>query len=856
MSESQTHGSPPPRHGVSSAFQESAPSAAAGSASPSQSPYPSQSASPNSPTGKPIRRRMRMITSCLECRRRKLKCNKKSPCENCVKFSRECVFLSSKLDEASQMRLTEIKEKVGSLERALERDIAKTGTSSRAPSQQGFVVDDIDYGLAEDLDPWPSSFVGVDTVYDDETSEGIEDVLDLGVQVGRMRITERIGGLSRPRLSEEILAAIGPQLPRVQGIDASVATAAAQSWTAGSSPDRSVPEFMQPGPTYIPPSGGLLFGQTTHSAAQLDLLLPSRATCDQLMDQYFRAVHPVARCLHKPTFREDYLTFWDEACSNIEPRVSTQAVMFAVMFSAAASLNEKDTIQRFGLDRQVLVNNLKIAAETALCKASFLRTTRTETVQALVIYLLPLCRAELSRAHSSLVGAAIRLAECIGLHRDGEILGLNPVDTHIRRLLWHQLCFLDIRTAEAHGPRPFIRREEYDTKLPVNCAEDAIRPSAPPPIAEDGWTPMLLPLIRFEINEMMRVIWQDRRKLESKKMLLTELLSKTENFRKRMIVKYESMLSDDDPVQRYTKLVMHLLLYRLYAMVLHGYYRNDELQLPHPLNNVLLMAGIMIIEIAIQIENDRGFRDWSWYFGAYAQYQIALLLATEVFYNPHGRESGRIWACLDYVFNLDRNMPSDVKVLHILNEVQTKCAVYNNIRNLKSAPGIKSSSSSSAADGNRGQDRGSGSPEMRSAPNIEHQHQHRHQRQQQNQPQQHLRPYYQPQPATSPQSEADLLASSLSLGQTSSRAPGDGGNGGNGGGGEGGGGHSASSAGPTLPGYNNNVGHVQSHSGVNELEGIDWDTLNAIFPADPTTGELNLAGYHDPSISINWQEWR
>src|SRR6266536_1372189 len=104
---------------------------------PSISPPPGRgSTSPatanNDPTAGPtqaqaprIRRRNRMITSCLECRRRKLKCNKSHPCTNCVKFTRDCVFLAPALDQASQLKLTEIKEKVGSLERLLERDVAK-----------------------------------------------------------------------------------------------------------------------------------------------------------------------------------------------------------------------------------------------------------------------------------------------------------------------------------------------------------------------------------------------------------------------------------------------------------------------------------------------------------------------------------------------------------------------------------------------------------------------------------------------------------------------------------------------------------------------------------------------------------
>jgi len=277
------------------------------------------------------------------------------------------------------------------------------------------------------------------------------------------------------------------------------------------------------------------------------------------------------------------------------------------------------------------------------------------------------------------------MAECMGLHRDGEVHGLNPIDTHIRRLVWHQLCFLDIRTAEAHGPRPFIRREDYDTRLPENCDEEQILSNGPRPPNEARWTTMLLPIIRFEVNEMMRVIWVDRRKLESKKITLTEVLAKTENFRKRMMEKYERLLDDNIPVQRYARLVMHLLLYRLYAMVLHAYHHNGGTQLPARLNNVVVMAGIMIIEISIQLENNRAFRDWAWYFGTYTQYQVALLLATEVYFRPQNREAGRIWACLDYVFDLDRNMPPDVKAAQVFNEVMSKTLVYNSMRKARAS---------------------------------------------------------------------------------------------------------------------------------------------------------------------------
>lgn len=163
-------------------------------------------------TPKPIRRRMRMITSCLECRRRKLKCNKSNPCTNCLKFSRDCLYLGPKLDEASQLRLTEIKEKVGSLERQLERDVAKSGGSTgsgagpyhhQQQQQQRILADDVEGEFDEERDLEITPMVALDLTYEDD-ADGADDIMDLGVQVGKMRLTEKIGGLNRPRISEEV----------------------------------------------------------------------------------------------------------------------------------------------------------------------------------------------------------------------------------------------------------------------------------------------------------------------------------------------------------------------------------------------------------------------------------------------------------------------------------------------------------------------------------------------------------------------------------------------------------------------------------------------------------------------------
>ncbi|KAH7376038.1 fungal-specific transcription factor domain-containing protein [Plectosphaerella cucumerina] len=855
------------------------------------SSVPTTPAAPSSSSARPIRRRMRLITSCLECRRRKLKCDKSQPCTNCVRFGRECLYLGPALDQASQVRLTEMKEKVGSLERQLERDVARSGKAQKTPAARrdgGILADDVEDEFAEERDLEPTELTALDITYEDD-ADGTDDIIDLGVQVGRMRITDRIGGLTRPRLSEEISTGISgrggppPQVPGAApgaGPPPGASAAGRPPGFAGPppgmppgmgppgmppgmppmptlSPDAPLPDFLRPSSTYLAPSSGLFFGGQgfgNQGLPSLESLLPARQAGDYLLRQYFAAVHPVARVVHRPSFEADYEVFWGEVMENYEPRASTQAIVFAAWFSAAVSLDEAQVQQDFGLTKEALVDRFKVGTETALSKAKFLKTTRVETIQAFVMYMIPLCRAEVSRAHSVLLAAAVRMAECMGLHRDGETYGLNPLDTHVRRLIWHQLCFLDIRTCEAQGPRPVIRREDYDTKLPLNVEDEFISVLGVSPEPSKQWTTILPTLIRFEINEMMRNIWADRRKLESRRINLTDVLIKIETFRRRVLERYEPMMlpgdgqagCGDEPLKQYTRLVAHLLLYRLHVMVLHPFHANAASPMPHRLNAVLISSGILLIEVAARLETDPELAPWRWYLGAMFQFQVALLLAVEVYFRPQNRESARIWGCLDYAFHLDPNLPPEIKGMQILGEVMGKTAMYQSLRKMRGS--IKTSTAEVRRDAVAG------------APGPI--------------------PYQPPQPAPGPPPMGGA-SGGFNMGMP---PPGPGAGPVPGGGGPPSGsmpmgpppnavfvgisdGESLWAIGPPAPGSDSPGGSSTSdHSGsrlpsgsnpippppLGQLDNVDWDIVNGLFQPNPMTGELNISGFDDPSLGMSW----
>lgn len=291
-----------------------------------------------------------------------------------------------------------------------------------------------------------------------------------------------------------------------------------------------------------------------------------------------------------------------------------------------------------------------------------------------------MCRAEMSRAHSALVGAAVKLGECMGLHRDPSIYGATAKDTQIRRLLWYQLCILDIRTCEAQGPRPNIRREDFDTELPLNVDDADLDSSSSRPLDSPHWTDNTFARIRFECNEMHRTIWVDRVRLERKEITLTHIMAKTESFRKAMEAKYLPMLDLSVPLQRFAKHLLFVLINRMTVMVLHRYHNSVSVRMPDRLRQVLLSHGTQQMEDSVIMDTDPSFKAWSWYNGACFQYHVAFLLLVEIFAHPMRREAERIWRCLDYVFELDPSLARDQKARVILTEIRDKAAAYRSVR--------------------------------------------------------------------------------------------------------------------------------------------------------------------------------
>lgn len=72
----------------------------------------------------------------------------------------------------------------------------------------------------------------------------------------------------------------------------------------------------------------------------------------------------------------------------------------------------------------------------------------------------------------------MRVAQKMGYHRDGELLGLSPFETEMRRRIWWQIIMQDAKNAMVSGLSHALLPLHWDTKSPQNVNDADLFPTA------------------------------------------------------------------------------------------------------------------------------------------------------------------------------------------------------------------------------------------------------------------------------------------------------------------------------------------------------------------------------------------
>jgi hypothetical protein len=247
----------------------------------------------------------------------------------------------------------------------------------------------------------------------------------------------------------------------------------------------------------------LLAGDPLSSAflgTSQDLLVfhPSTAHAKALWQAHIENVEPTCKVLHIPTVSAMLQT------TSAHPYYASKAdecILFAIYHFAVVSLTNDDCQQKFGQQRDVLRKRYYDALRQALVNASFLRTTQIPVLQAFTLYLMSTRHQNDPHTFWVLTGTAMRIAQRMGLHKDGEPLGLSPYDVQIRRRLFYQLRALDGYASQISGTGITIEPGTWDCKQPLNINDDQIWPGmTQSPGEQRGASEMIFFLARAELT--------------------------------------------------------------------------------------------------------------------------------------------------------------------------------------------------------------------------------------------------------------------------------------------------------------------------------------------------------------------
>ncbi|CAZ85483.1 unnamed protein product [Tuber melanosporum] len=213
--------------------------------------------------------------------------------------------------------------------------------------------------------------------------------------------------------------------------------------------------------------------------------LPDKPMCDIMYKAFLNGVHPIMPLIHVPTFAKEYNAFWAWFPNNIrsipDPTLTENhgffPLLLSVLYAGSMSLPAK-VIEKIltGQSKIEVTKSLYSGSMHALSASSF---PRTPTVSSLIAFLITqtcLIREEEPLTSCSFLGMAMRVAQSMGLHRDGSLFGLNEIECEVRRRVWWHILYLDVQGAIATGLPPLggSGEELFDTKMVSELKDEYI----------------------------------------------------------------------------------------------------------------------------------------------------------------------------------------------------------------------------------------------------------------------------------------------------------------------------------------------------------------------------------------------
>lgn len=414
-----------------------------------------------------VRKRNRVPVSCYPCRTRKLKCDRLSPCSNCVKREGAAPHSCSYATSANRN-----KKGVSSEDQSpddMQNRIDRLEGLVLSLMHNGGAVDAASAEAAGRAKSTSQSQTGssVSQVKSDKSREAAmaeaersDDEDGLVSSLGVLKVDEDKGkSMYFGNESWHIMLA---DIAEVKNYFANHKKELESSYERVRS---SKPQTAQEGPT-------LLLGATPTTETELRSELPPKSSVLTLCSRYFNSMDNAVNIIHGPTFQQQLRTHWQDP---LKTPIMWLALLYSVLTLAMLSYHKVgDEPPEWKGKTLEMACDFRLKTVQALILADYTKPVEY-TVEALMLYVIGeySSRWDADLGVWMIVGIVTRAAFRMGYHRDAKWFpNIRPFQAEMRRRSWALVRMMDIIFSHQVSLPSMIHDQDCDTQLPNNLFDD------------------------------------------------------------------------------------------------------------------------------------------------------------------------------------------------------------------------------------------------------------------------------------------------------------------------------------------------------------------------------------------------
>ncbi|KAF8076452.1 fungal-specific transcription factor domain-containing protein [Lyophyllum atratum] len=444
------------------------------------------------------KQRTRVSFSCGECHRRKQKCDRQVPCSHCVarKVPDLCkAYTPGKADQDLSVRLSRLEHII---EMALPQFCTpdtphSSGNASNSRRRSMSVGEDDSPSQTEDQDPSGGTFQS-GKWYGNSASGSVAPA----------SVLEQLQNVGMP--SSHDSGEQGPSRRSThdsRNFDLTHVTAGLH--TSMNEEKSLIGEDLEPSAADNLKSLVQECGVSPHKISELLQELPPSRSSDVLIDYYFSSINWTRYPVSERDFRAAYASVSAHGRDGIGATNPNDVRFLPLLFVVLAISARLAPEHIAGDARNRRLTSLRYywSSRRSLLIAAAIQPDSLDIVLTRLLSARFLTFDRRITECWSQLGAAVRTAQALGLHRDGSTMGIDPAQVEYRRRIWSYLYHADRSYALVLGRPNSIQDDYTSTKAPSNIDDETTlsQPAESPPLSSP--TPMTFVILRHQLAKII-----------------------------------------------------------------------------------------------------------------------------------------------------------------------------------------------------------------------------------------------------------------------------------------------------------------------------------------------------------------